>query len=151
MSFNLHLSPEGATFIARFEGFKPAVYRCPAGFPTIGYGHKLQSGESFSQITESAALDLLMQDATQEAAPVARALTVPLTQFQADAVISLAFNAGGGSIRRSTLLRYLNQGYFNDAAEQFLRWTKAGGKTSRGLVRRRKAERELFLTGNYGV
>jgi len=151
MAFNLQLSHEGAAFIARFEGFRADVYRCPAGFPTIGFGHRIQSGESFAQITESAALDLLMQDATLNASRIARALTVPLTQFQADALISIAFNAGGGAIRRSTLLRYLNQGYFADAAEEFLRWTKAGGKTSRGLVPRRTAERELFLTGDYGV
>jgi len=149
-SSSLHLTPEGAAFIARFEGFRQQSYVCPAGHLTIGYGHRIRPGETFASLTEAEALDLLMQDAVREAAPVARALTVPLTSYQADALISLAFNVGGGAVRKSTLLKRLNAGLLSDAAEEFMRWNQAGGKTSRGLTRRRLAEKTLFLTGDYG-
>lgn len=146
----LTLSEAGARFIARFEGFEAEPYRCPAGKWTVGFGHVILPGESFSTLSREEALTLLQQDADREAAPVARALTVDLTTYQQDALISLAFNCGGGAIRKSTLVRRLNAGLFQEAAEEFLRWNKAGGKTSRGLTRRRIAERNLFLTGEYG-
>lgn len=147
----LQLTEEGAAFIARFEGFRATPYRCPAGKPTIGYGHVITPDEVLRwEISQEDALTLLQLDAQREAAPVARALTVPLTSYQADALISLAFNVGGGAVRKSALLKRLNAGLVSDAAEEFLRWTQAGGKTSRGLVRRRQAEKKLFLTGDYG-
>lgn len=146
----LQLTTEGAAFIASFEGFAAQPYTCPAGKRTIGYGHVILPTEQFNTITQGEALDLLMQDATREAAPVARALTIPLTSYQADALISLAFNCGGRAIARSTLLQRINSGLLSDGAEEFLRWTKAAGRTSRGLVKRRLAEKKLFLTGYYG-
>jgi len=150
MPKTLTLSPEGAAFIARFEGFKQQSYICPAGKLTIGYGHVIRPGELFSSLTQAEALDLLQQDADREAAAVGRALTVELTTYQADALISLAFNCGGGAIRKSTFLKRLNAGLINDAANELLKWTKAGGKTLRGLTNRRMAERALFLDGDYG-
>jgi len=144
----LTLSPEGAAFIARFEGFRATPYRCPAGKLTIGYGHVIQGTETLVEISQGDALSLLQQDATREAAPVARALTVPLTRYQADALISLAFNVGGGAVRKSTLLQRINAGRLTDAADEFLRWNRIGKVESRGLTRRRQAERDLFLTGH---
>ena len=151
MPSNLTLTSQGAAFIARFEGFKRQSYVCPAGFLSIGFGHRIQPGETFSSLTEAEALTLLQQDAQREAAPVARVLNVPLTTYQQDALISLAFNCGGGAIKKSALVRFLNAGLITDAADQFLVWNKAGGKTSKGLTRRRQAERALFLTGEYGA
>lgn len=147
----LQVTPEGAAFIARFEGFRASAYTCPAGKPTIGYGHVIQADELRPWvITPAAALELLIQDATREAAPVARALTVPLTTYQADALISLAFNCGGRAIARSTLLRRISAGLMTDAAEEFLRWNRVGKVESRGLTRRRRAEKALFLHATYG-
>ncbi len=145
----LTLTPQGAAFIARFEGYKPRPYVCPAGKLTIGYGHVILPDETFSSLTQAEALDLLQQDAQREAAPIGRVLNTPLTTYQADALISLAFNCGGGAIRESTLVRFLNAELITDAADEFLRWDKSGGKTLRGLTRRRRAERHLFLTGRY--
>lgn len=151
MPQTLTLSPQGAAFIGRFEGYKARPYICPAGKLTIGYGHVIQGAETFVEINQAEALTMLQQDAQREAEPVGRALItpLPLTTYQADALISLAFNCGGGAIRKSTLVRMLNAGLFLNAANEFLKWNKTGEKTSRGLTRRRKAERQLFLTGQY--
>lgn len=147
----LNLTLEGAAFIIRFELFKPTPYRCLAGKLTIGYGHVIRPDEYFEVVTKEQAMILLQKDATREASPVARALDVPLTTYQQDAVISLAFNCGGTAIARSTLVRRLNAGLITDAADEFLRWNKVKGTEVRGLKVRRKAERQLFLTGDYGA
>jgi len=148
----LALSTAGAEFIARFEGFRPDVYICPAGFATIGYGHRIKPTEDIHHLTQGEALDLLMTDAVREARPVARALQahIHIEQHEADALISLAFNCGGNAISRSTLVRKLNErASLIEVADEFLKWNRSGGKTSKGLTRRRIAERLLFLTGVY--
>ena len=71
-------------------------------------------------------------------------MTVPLTQNQFDALVSLTYNIGSGAFNNSTLLK-LNKGDYQGAADQFLVWNKADGKVMKGLVRRREAERALFL------
>jgi GH24 family phage-related lysozyme (muramidase) len=70
-----------------------------------------------------------------------------LAQEQVDALASFVFNVGVRAFGASTLLKMLNQGQDTKAADEFTKWNKAGGKVSRGLVRRRRAERELFLMG----
>ena len=70
---------------------------------------------------------------------------VDLSQNEFDALVSFTFNLGGGAFRRSTLLRKLNEGDRAEAADQLLRWNRAGGKVLRGLTRRREAERTMFL------
>jgi len=149
MASELKLSMEGAAFIAGFEGFRATAYACPAGKPTIGYGHVIQPGEYFEAVSKSQAMVLLQRDADREAAPVARCLKVDLPQHRQDALISLAFNCGGRAISRSTLVKKLNGGLTDEAAAEFLRWNKIARVESRGLARRRAAERRLFLTGEY--
>ena len=73
-------------------------------------------------------------------------VTVPLTQGQYDALSCFIFNIGAKKFRGSTLLRKLNDGDYKGAADELLRWTKAGGRELSGLVKRRKAERSLFLS-----
>lgn len=145
----LTLSEKGAEFIARFEGFRAEPYLCPAGFPTIGYGHVILDGEDYGTVTKAEALELLLADATREAAPVRKALTRQPTHHEADALISLAFNCGGSAIAKSTLVKAFNAGQLVTAGNEFLKWNKAGGKVSNGLTKRRKAEKQLFLTGAY--
>jgi lysozyme len=150
MVIELKLSPAGAAFIAHFEGFMPTIYTCPAGKQTIGYGHVIQPGEYFQTVGQKQAMVLLQRDAEREAEPVARHLMVELPQHQQDALISLAFNCGGRSIARSTLMKRVNQGLTTESADEFLRWNRIARVESRGLTRRRAAERRLFLTGEYG-
>lgn len=145
----LTLTTDGAEFIARWEGFSPVPYRCPAGEVTIGYGHVIRPGESFTRITQGAALDLLISDAVRVTQPVDARLLHPLKPFQADALISLAFNVGGYAVGRSTLVRRLNEGDIAAAADEFLRWNKAAGRVLSGLSKRRAAERNLFLFADY--
>jgi GH24 family phage-related lysozyme (muramidase) len=64
-----------------------------------------------------------------------------------DAMVSFAFNVGLGNLQSSTLRMKYNRGDYQGAADEFLKWTKAGGKVLNGLVRRREAERALFLSG----
>lgn len=150
MGSRLILSPAGAELIGAFEGFRSTVYLCPAGFATIGYGHRLLPTEDIHRVTEGEALDLLMQDAMREAAPVGRALQVRLEQHQMDALISLAFNCGGNAIARSTLIRLLNEAAPQERiVAAWASWNKAGGRVSRGLMKRRAVELRLFATGGY--
>lgn len=151
---NLHLTPAGAAFIARFEAFRPGPYKDEAGHWTVGYGHRITSAELGIRVTESEARRLLIEDAERESAAVQRALDVLIKPHQADALISLAFNCGGRAIAKSTLMNYLNAGHIEAAADQFLEWNKVtrGGKhrVSKGLTARRIAERKVFLFSDYG-
>ena len=128
-----------------YEGVKPEAYRAPAGMWTLAYGHTgdFEEGQT---ITEEEAEELLRQDVAFAEDAVTDFVEGDLTQGQFDALVCFVFNIGVGAFRESTLLRLLNQGDSEGAAEQFLRWNKAGGKVLAGLTRRREAERELFLS-----
>ena len=141
----------GIELIKNFEGLRTTAYKCPAGVWTIGYGHtgtvdgKLISGGM--TITAAKATELLKKDLAEFEAAVNSSVTAPITQNMFDALVSFSFNVGAGALRRSALLRKLNAKDYNGAANEFPLWNKAGGKVLNGLVRRRKAEKELFLTG----
>ena len=77
---------------------------------------------------------------------VLKLVKVELTDNQFAALVCFAYNVGANNLRNSGLLRLLNQGKYGEAADQFLMWNKAGGKVLPGLVKRREAERRLFLT-----
>jgi lysozyme len=70
---------------------------------------------------------------------------VPFTQGQYDALISFSFNVGLGTLQRSTLRQKVLRGDMEGAAEELLKYCKAGGKILKGLENRRKDERALFL------
>lgn len=128
--------------IRTFEGLELEAYLCPAGIPTIGYGHT--RGVKLGQtITRQLADALLEQDIDEVAALVSRIIQVQLTQGQFDAVASFAFNCEHWI--GSTLVRKVNQGDFAGAAQEFPKWNHAGGKVLDGLTRRRTAEQLLFL------
>lgn len=139
----MQASKAGLDLIKQFEGLYLKAYRCPAGVPTIGYGHT--AGVAMGQtVTQQQADDYLRRDVRQFERAVSRLVRVPLTQGQFDALVSFAFNLGEGALAQSTLLRLLNAGDYAGAAAQFERWNKAGGRVLPGLVRRRAAERALF-------
>lgn len=123
----------------------PKAYTCPAGVLTIGYGHtkNVQPGQV---ITEEEAEALLRADCADAEAAVARLVKVPLNQSQFDALVSFTFNVGAGNLERSTLLRRLNAGNYERAADEMLRWDRGGGRVLKGLTLRRDAERALFLS-----
>lgn len=150
----MKMSNNGLNLVISFEGLYLNAYKCPAGVWTIGYGHTGKVGKdcirSGMEITKAKAISLLKSDMKQFEKSVASLVKVPLNQNQFDALISFAFNVGSGSLKSSTLLKKLNKKDYKGAAEQFLVWNKArvNGKLIElpGLTRRRKAERELFLT-----
>ena len=141
----LSLGKYGLELIKSFEGCVLKVYLDAIGLPTIGYGHLIKPGESFTKITQKEAEDLLKSDAQIFVDGVNKLLEVNVTQNQFDALVSIAFNIGLGNLKSSTLLRLINAGDYKGAADQFPRWNKAGGKVLNGLTKRRNAERDLFL------
>jgi GH24 family phage-related lysozyme (muramidase) len=141
----MNLSQTGLDLIKASEGFKPAVYNDVAGFPTIGYGHKLLPGESFPNgVTEAQATNILSSDANQAVQAVNRLVTVSLTQGQFDALVDFTYNLGAGALTYSTLLKLLNEGQYDAAGQQLLLWDHAAGVVSAGLLTRREAELALW-------
>ena len=141
-----HITQNGIDLIKRFEGFSAKVYICPAGYPTIGYGHVVKPYEDFSVgIDEAQAEELLRQDAVIAERAVLRLISVPLTDGQFDALVSFTYNLGGGALQRSTLRRKINREEHADVPEQFMRWVWAGGRRLKGLVRKHEAEGILYL------
>lgn len=139
------VSADGLDFIRRYERFSGKTYTCPAGRPTIGYGHVIKPGERFPEtITVEQASRLLARDLDTIEIYLS-ALFPAAPQHQFDALASFAFNCGLGALDRSTLLKMLRQGDMAGAADQFLRWDKVGGQPLAGLTRRRQDERALFL------
>jgi len=141
-----HITNEGLNLIKRFEGFSETVYICPAGYPTIGYGHVVKDHENFScGISEEEAEDLLREDTQVAENAVLRLITVPLTDGQFDALVSFTFNLGGGALQRSTLRRKVNREEHEDVPREFLRWVWAGGRKLKGLIKRREAEAVFYM------
>ena len=147
MSVNqLSCSPRGRALIEKFEGLRLTAYQDMVGVWTIGYGHTGPDVKAGLTITQQQAEQLLINDPARFTHGVTALVTVKINQKQFDALVSFAYNLGLGSLQQSTLLRLLNAGNFQAAADQFPRWDRAGGKEVAGLLARRNAERALFLT-----
>jgi len=134
-----------AQLIKSFEGLELEAYLCPANVWTIGYGHT-KGVKKGDKITKEQAEKLLEEDLAFFRNGVKRLVKVALNKNQFGALVSFAYNLGLGSLESSTLLKMLNAKDYQGAADQFLRWNKSKGKVLTGLVRRREAERAVFLT-----
>jgi lysozyme len=139
------INQAGLDLIRNAEGCVLHPYKDGAGKPTIGIGHLILPHEHFGKITEQQADELLQNDLRQAERSVESLVTVPLNDNQFAALVSFTFNLGAQNLRGSTLLRDLNAGDYRGAADQFKRWVFAGGTVEQGLVKRRSAERDLFL------
>ena len=146
----MQTSDKGIALIKQFEGCKLTAYQDSVGVWTIGYGwtqavdgKPIRAGMTIKQET---AERLLKTGLVSYESDVSRLVKVSLTQGQFDALVSFTYNLGARSLSTSTLLRKLNAGDYAGAADEFLRWNKAGGKVLNGLTRRREAERALFLS-----
>ena len=142
------ISKEGINLIKRYEGFEGEPYKDAAGFLTIGYGHLINAYDKLnakSSITEKEAELILLDDILEAATSINNLIKVDLNQNQFDALVSFTFNVGAGNLKRSTLRKMINNSKLDDAANEFSRWIYAGGKQLKGLIRRREAERMLFL------
>ena len=141
----MRTSRKGIEFIKAHEGLRLDAYLCPAGVPTIGYGHtyNVKMGD---RITEGQAERLLIGDLIVAETEVNR-YGFDLTQNQFDALVSFVYNIGAGNFRSSTLLKRLRANPNDpDIANQFKRWVYGGGKVLPGLIRRRNDESKLYFT-----
>jgi len=139
----------GVDLIRRFEGCRLDAYPDPGtgGAPiTIGYGATGPGIAPGVVWTQEEAEARLVEDLARFADGVERLVEVDLSDNQFAAIVSFAFNVGLGALRDSTLLRKLNAGDYEGAADQLPRWARAGGRIMPGLTRRRAAERDLFLS-----
>ena len=131
---------KGINLIKEFEGCRLVAYKCPAGVWTIGYGHTGSDVFSGLSITHERAEELLKKDLEKYEGYVEKYVPFPLNQNQFDALVSFTYNCGAGNLQQ-----LVNGRDAATVAEKMLLYNKAGGKTLAGLVRRREAERELFL------
>ena len=139
----MNISNTGIDLIKHFEGCETEAYLCPAGVPTIGYGH-IKGVQMGDVITEAQAHEMLVEELDEYESYINDLVTVGLNQNQFDAMVSWVYNLGGGNLRASTLLKVLNSGDYAGVPAQIMRWNKAGGKVLEGLTRRRQAEADLF-------
>jgi GH24 family phage-related lysozyme (muramidase) len=146
----MNVSRDGIALIKEFEGFPfgGRPYQDSVGVWTIGYGHTEGVGPHSRRISERDAAKLLEHDldATYARAVAALPMAGDLNQHQFDALVCFVYNVGTGAIGPDTGIgRALRAQDWSRAADELLRWDKAGGRALAGLTRRRHAERELFL------
>lgn len=153
------VSDAGIRFISTWEGFYPRLYNDPVGYATIGFGHLVayKSVDELSAkerkpwvkaLTRADALELLRKDLVEYSDAVRDYVRVPLNQNQHDALTSFAYNLGTGALAGSTLLKKINaKAPSGEIRGEWQRWVKAGSPpiTLPGLVRRRKAEADLYF------
>lgn len=128
-----------------FESFQPKPYVCPAGKLTIGYGHVILDGEKFTSISIHKAEEILAHDC-KIAENAVNAVSEKLNQNQYDALCAFVFNVGNNAFLTSTIRKKILADDMPGAANEFDRWVHAKGKVLKGLVKRRAAEKALFLS-----
>lgn len=159
----MKVSEAAIRMIKHHEGVRLRPYRCPALLWTVGVGHVIDPSHigvkyedrkslpipsGWDRVLSMGEVDaLLAQDLAKFERGVARLCPSSVSnQGQFDALVSFAFNVGLGNLQRSSLRMKINRGDLEDAAEEFMKWTKAAGRVLPGLVKRRNDERALFLS-----
>lgn len=145
MNEHLRTNSAGLDIIKESEGLELKAYICPAGVWTIGYGHT-KDVKPGDVLTEEQAENLLIDDLKIYEGYVRKYVNVDLNKNQFSALVSFVYNIGPLNFKNSTLRRKLNKKLFAEAANEFSRWNKAGGKILPGLVKRRAKEKALFLS-----
>lgn len=144
----MNTSETGLNLIKSFESLRLDAYKDSVGIPTIGYGTIRIDGNPVQMgmtITEDQADYYLKTEVEEFEKVINHSVAVELTQNQFDALVSFTYNLGSGNLLKSTLLKKLNAGDYQGAADEFPKWSMAGGHVLAGLLRRRNAERDLFL------
>jgi len=146
----MEYSKNGLHLTEQFEGCRLTAYPDPGtgGDPwTIGYGHTGSDVHVGLTITQEQAEELLMKDVQKAANDVKAKVTTDITQEEFDALVDFVFNCGAGNFNGSTLLKKINAGDMEGASHEFEKWDMAAGKHMAGLLRRRHAEAQEFLSG----
>lgn len=165
-------SDAGIALMHKFEGCKNRPYLCPAHIWTVGFGRVLYQEQIRLPVVRVDGKDIPMirkemplkteDNRVWSKEEINELFRVDVENFERgvlrlvpgcvgrqgsfDALVSFAFNAGLGNLQRSTIRMRANRGDWEGAADAFMAWTKGGGKVLPGLVRRRQAEKELFLS-----
>jgi len=156
----MNVGSDGVELIQAFESCELKAYRCPAGVWTIGWGHtglEVRAGLVWTQ--EKADAEFL-KDLEEFEQIVDRAVYVPLSQNQFDALVSFTFNVGPGGRQKdgfvalrngekSTLLKKVLARDVAGAEAEFKKWNRSAGRVMAGLTRRRNAEAALFTGSNW--
>jgi len=167
----MKVSKAGEELMHFFEGYRNKPYRCSAAIWTVGWGHAMYADQlSLPNVRKEGYTGLLRSDYQLKEGDnrawskeeLVELFKVDINSFERgvlrlspnlashqnkfDSVVSFAYNAGLGNYQRSTIRMKVNRGDWEGAAEAFMSWTKAGGKEVAGLVKRRKAEKTLFLS-----
>jgi lysozyme len=142
---NFTYSKRGLALTESFESCLLKAYQDVRGVWTIGYGHTGNEVHPGLTVTQAQAESWLLEDIQVAVEAVNRLVTVPLDQGEFDALCDFTFNLGQGSFAGSTLLRDINAGEFQKAADDLLEWDHASGKVIAGLLRRREEEEALFI------
>lgn len=149
MPNGMRTSKAGVDLIKQWEGFRATMYYDAAGKPTIGYGTLIDTAAEqhllSATITAEQAEELLRRDLVPFEQAVNDAITVPLAQNQFDALVSFVYNVGPGAFRTGLLPRLINQRSQAEAISgKWREYRMAGGQVLQGLVRRRRAELQLY-------
>jgi len=156
------ISKKALDMIKHHEGVRVKPYRCPARLWTIGVGHVIEANharvpfeerlslpcpEGWNRVFTMEEVDaILAKDLARfESGVLKYCPSAGFNQNWLDSLVSFSFNLGLGTLQRSTLRQKHNRGDHAGAADEFLKYTKAGGKVLKGLVNRRKDERALYL------
>lgn len=146
----MSISAKGIDLICEFEGKRLTAYDDGVGIWTIGFGTikypngvRVKKGDT---CTLDQAKEYMRHDLIEFEHTVNSSVKVPLNQNQFDSLVSLAYNIGSSAFKSSTLVKKLNTGDYQGAADQFNVWVNAGGKRMQGLVNRRDREKLLFLS-----
>ena len=163
---NMKISDNGINMLKRFEGSvkigaRHVIYDDKTGRPvnsdkelpagaTIGYGHLIKSDEDFKHgITERQATEILRSDISTAERAIKDNITIPLSQNQYDALVSLAYNIGAKNFANSTVVKYVNDSNYHNTKyptleSAWMAWNKSGGREMAGLTNRRQQEFNLF-------
>lgn len=160
----MNVSAETLCLIKHHEGVRMRPYLCPARLWTVGVGHVLYPEQAKLPVSDRLQFalkdedrrvwtaaevdDLLAKDLARFERGVARYCPSAVnSQGRFDSLVSFSFNVGLGNLQRSSLRMKHNRGDYEGAAEEFMKWTKGGGRVLAGLVKRRLDEQRLYLRG----
>ncbi len=143
---NFDISFEDTKMIREYEGESLTAYQCPDGKWTISYGLTGNNIKKGMIISKEKSKEMFLDRIKLFCEQIKNLLKIDLNKNQFLALLSFTWNVGTNALKKSTLLKLVNSGKFEEASLEFGKWDNVNGKEIAGLVRRRKAEKVLFLS-----
>jgi len=140
----MRCNDKGLAIIRKWESLRLKAYKCSADVWTIGWGHT-KGVKQDDVCTIEKANEYFKEDLEEKELQINN-LNLQLTDNEYSALISFIFNIGIGNFTKSTMLRLLKQNKKIEASNEFQKWNKCKGETLDGLTKRRRDERDLFLS-----